>query len=60
MESTMRRVFALMLAFVLVITAIPVTDTVAASKPKLSRTTGTVVVGESLTLSVKNFRGGIL
>jgi hypothetical protein len=54
MKSVMKRALALMMTLALAFTMIPITSATAATKPKLSKSTATVIAGESLTLSVKN------
>jgi uncharacterized protein YjdB len=54
----MKRVLAFAMALAMVITLIPVTSVSAATKPTLSKTTATIAVGETTTLSVKNKPSG--
>jgi hypothetical protein len=60
MKASMKRALALLTAFVLTVSMIPVPDVSAAAKPKLSKTNVTVTVGETAGISVKNtLWGGI-
>jgi hypothetical protein len=54
MKTTLKRVLAFAMTFALLITLVPVNSVSAASKPKLNRTTASITVGKTTTLSVKS------
>jgi uncharacterized protein YjdB len=58
MRVKMRRVLALVMALVLVVSMTPVSTVSAAAKPKLNKTKATVIAGESISLSIKNASKG--